>query len=583
MFKIFKFIKGKALLFAILGIVFMLLGCACDILQPYLLQNIVDCVAKIQDGDTAKYTMFWNNIAIMGGAAGIGLIMSLVSMFCGAKSSLLAVQYLRSAMYQKILGYSFSNIDKYSTGSLITRISNDAQKFQMLVQMSFTILVRAPIMFVGGMILGFTMNYMLGFIVVGVCVIMLTTIILIGRNVISLFEKSQIALDDTNNVMRENILGMRVVKSFGIQEQQISRFRKSASSYKKYRIKAQTLMLPIVPVTNSCLQLGIVLVILFGGIMISKDPTSTFAGQMFAFTNIMMMILSSALMALAVIVQFIMSEASFKRILAVLNTESNIKDSKSPKQMPNDFDIKFDHVNFKYNKSSKENILNNISFDIKPGQFFGIIGGTGSGKSTLVNLIPRLYDISGGNITIGGVNVKDISLKDLRNNISVVLQENFLFQGNIKENLLYGDQKASDDKLIQACKDACAWDFVEKFDKQLEYPVDQRGRNFSGGQKQRLCIARALVKHPKVFIMDDSTSALDLITEAKVQDNIRKNYKDSTTIVVSQRVASIKNADQILVLENGKICGLGTHKELVKKCAVYNSIVKSQLGTEGLR
>ncbi len=591
MLRVFKFIKGKALVFGIISIIFMTMSCVCDLYQPTLLTNVITNVGYIEVPQAAEmagitvaqaWANFWMYIGIIAALACGGLLFAVIAMLSAAKSSLLATQYLRSDLYKKILGFSFSNIDQFSTGSLITRLTNDASKFQMLDQLCFTILIRSPIMFIGGLAMSFNnISWEYGLIAVGICVLMGLLIWTFGRNVFRIFEKAQKSLDDTNSIMRENILGMRVVKSFGIQDEQTNRFRKSSSAYKKYKIKAQIIIMPIMSVVTMCLQLGILSALMVTGYLADKDPTVV--AKVFSFTNLLMMVLSSVVMAVVVVVQFITSEASLKRILKVLDTKSTIVDSKNPKQLPNDFTIKFKNVNFKYSKSAKKYILKKINFEIKPGEFLGVIGGTGSGKSTLVNLIPRLYDVDNGSIEIGGVNVKDISLNDLRKNISVVLQENNLFQGNIKENLLYGDQQATDKELIKACENACAWDFVSKFKEKLNYPVDQRGRNFSGGQKQRLCIARALVRKPKIFIMDDSTSALDLITESKVQENIRANYKNATTIVVSQRVASIKNANKIIVMDNGQISGIGSHEELLKTSITYRNIVKSQLGEEGLK
>ncbi len=591
MLRVFRYIKDKALLFGILSILFMVGGCVCDLYQPTLLTNVITNAGYISHPEAAAmahitidqaWTNFWKYIGIIAGLACGGLAAAVVAMLCAAKSSLLSTQYLRSDLFKRVLGFSFSNIDQFSTGSLITRLTNDAAKFQMLDQFCFTILVRSPVMFIGGLIMSFNnISWEYGSIAVGICALMVIIMWLFGRNVFKLFDKAQKSLDDTNSIMRENILGMRVVKSFGIQDEQTNRYRHSASSYKKYKIKAQILLMPIMSVVTLCLQLGILSGLMATGFLADNDPT--LVAKVFSFTNLLMMILSSVVMAIMVVVQFITSEASLKRIMKVLDTESNIVDPKNPKHLDKDFTITFKNVNFKYSNRAKKNILQNVNFSINQNEFLGIIGGTGSGKSTLVNLIPRLYDIQSGSVEIGGINVKELSLSDLRKNISVVLQENNLFQGDIRQNLKYGDKNASDEELIDACKNACAWDFVSKLDKGLDYPVDQRGRNFSGGQKQRLCIARALVKKPKILIMDDSTSALDLITEAKVQENIRRDYKDSTVIIVSQRVASIKNADKIIVMDNGKISGIGSHADLLKTNLTYRNIVKSQLGEEGLK
>ncbi len=581
MLKIFKFIKGKSLIFAIISVILTTGGCVCDLYQPTLLQDVIDAATKISLG-LGGWEELWTKIGMIAGLACGGLGCAVIAMIYAAKASLLATQYLRSGLYKKVLGFSFANIDKFSTGSLITRLTTDTNNFQMLTQLTLTILIRSPITFIGGLAISFTtVGWVFGLIAVGVCLLMIGVMMLFGRNVFRWFEKAEKQLDITNNIMRENILGMRVVKSFGIQEEQTTRFRKANRYYKKYRIKAQILISPIMSVITMCLQLGIFAGLMATGFLGENDPK--LVGKIFSFTSLLMIVLSSVVMTIVVVVQFITAKPSIIRMQEVFNTESTIVDSKNPKHLENDYSIKFNHVNFKYSDKAKKNILSNINFEVKQGEFLGIIGGTGSGKSSLVNLIPRLYDVQAGSISLGRINVKDISLSDLREQIGVVLQENSLFQGNVRENLKYGNRNATDEELIKACENACAWDFLSKMKGKLDYPVDQRGRNFSGGQKQRLCIARALVKKPKILIMDDSTSALDLITEAKVQENIRRDYKDSTVIIVSQRVASIKNADKIIVMDNGKISGIGTHKQLVKSSETYRNIVSSQLGKEGLR
>ncbi len=581
MLKIFKFIRGKALIFAIISVILTTGGCVCDLYQPTLLQDVIFAATKISLG-RGGWEELWTKIGMIAGLACGGLGCAVIAMIYAAKASLLATQYLRSALYKKVLGFSFSNIDKFSTGSLITRLTTDTNNFQMLTQLTLTILIRSPITFIGGLSISFTsVGWEFGLIAVGVCVLMIGLMGLFSRNVFHWFEKAEKQLDITNNIMRENILGMRVIKSFGIQDEQTVRFRKANKHYKKYRIKAQILIAPIMSTVTLCLQLGIFAGLMTTGFMADNNPQ--LVGKIFSFTSLLMIVLSSVVMAIVVVVQFITAKPSIIRMQEVFDTESTIIDSKDPKHLENDYSIRFNHVNFKYSKEAKNNILSNINFEVKEGEFLGIIGGTGSGKSSLVNLIPRLYDVQGGSITLGGIDVKDISLSDLREQIAVVLQENNLFQGNVRENLKYGNRSATDEELIKACENSCAWDFLSKMKGQLDYPVDQRGRNFSGGQKQRLCIARALVKKPKILIMDDSTSALDLITEAKVQENIRRDYKDSTVIIVSQRVASIKNADKIIVMDNGKISAIGTHKQLVKSSETYCNIVLSQLGKEGLR
>ena len=567
-------------MYVLLSILFTGCSAICVIFQPNILQKITESLSKIAIGND-DWNAFRDWLLILIGLSFGALVIGVLGTLFGTISSLLITQQIRSNIYKSILSFSFSDIDELTPSSIITRMTNDTQKIQMSTQMFFTFFIRSPITFIGGIINGFLLSdWYFGVIVLAISFIMGVVVVIVAFKAFKYFDKAQTSLDNTNRVIRENILGMRVVKSFLLSDIQEKRYKKENKWYRFYNIKAQLFLLPIMTIIPIFIQIAMVTIVyVAGGFSHWSNPDSTFIQDIFAYMQLLMQILGSFLMGIMVVVFIFRSLASIKRVNQVMDKTPSIIETKNPKPV-NDCTITFKNVDFKPSKNAKEKILSNINLTIKPGQFVGIIGGTGSGKTALINLIPRLYDVNAGEVSIGGVNVKDISSKDLHELIAVVPQESFLFQGNLKENMLFGDQKASDEDIIKALKTSCAWDFVKEYKEQLKTPVDQRGRNFSGGQKQRLCIARALIKKSKITIFDNSTSALDLLTESKVQKNIRSN-KNNTIIVVSQRVSSIKNADVIFLIDEGKIIGTGTHEQLLKN-SVYKKIVDSQLGIGGI-
>jgi ATP-binding cassette subfamily B protein len=410
---------------------------------------------------------------------------------------------------------------------------------------------------------------------------MLSIIAIIGLRVMPIFEKAQKQLDLTNTIMRENILGTRVVKAFNIQQDQYNRYQKENTSLKKLLIHGQALMLPIMSIITFCVNAGVIVILTVAGAEFAKNGTAIDAG-IFAFTQILIIVLMSAIMAVMVIVNSTRTIASVRRINQVFNINPSINEPVSPMLMSNDYSVEFKNVNFKYAGDAKTNVLCNINFDIPSGQTLGVVGGTGSGKSTVANLIPRLYDVTEGQILIGGIDIKNISLTELNEKVGIVLQEAMLMSGTIESNLKFGNHNATTEEMQAALADASAAKFVDELPEKLQSHVEQRGRNFSGGQKQRLSLARTLIKKPKVLILDDTTSALDLITEANVQANLLSNYKDTTTMIVSQRISSVRNANKIVVLNDGAVVGFGTHDELVKSNSTYRDIAISQLGQEVL-
>jgi ATP-binding cassette subfamily B protein len=517
--------------------------------------------------------------------AGSSLTCGLCGSFLGSAAALYAAMNTRQGMYNKVMNYSFYEVDKFSTASLITRLSNDVQKHQINLQMILTMLFRAPVTMTISLVNAFTPpmgNVTYGCITIGIVILMLTIVGIIGLRVFPIFTKAQTKLDNTNTIMRENILGARVIKAFNIHNNQHQRYQKQNTQLKHYNIHGQALMLPVMSVIQFLLNASIVIILMVAGIIFVDGAHTPINAGIFAFTQLIAIVLFSSIIAIMVIVNTTRTMASIKRINAVLDTEPTITDKKDPVKL-NGYSVKFDRVSFKYNKKAKGYALNNVSFEIDDGKTLGIVGGTGSGKSTIANLIPRFYDVDQGQILIGGQNIKDVARDDINDHIGIVLQEALLFSGTIQSNLKFGKRQASLSDMKKACNDACAWNFIDKLPKKLDSHVEQRGRNFSGGQKQRLSLARTLIKKPNILILDDTTSALDLLTEARVQENLTNNYKNMTKIIISQRISSIKNADKILVLENGKILASGTHENLIKTNKVYRQIVESQLGKGELR
>ncbi|GHU47443.1 ABC transporter ATP-binding protein [Bacilli bacterium] len=502
----------------------------------------------------------------------------------GSTAALYIAMNTRYGMYKKIQTYSFYEVDKLSAASLITRLSNDTNKYAITMQMIITMLFRAPITIAISLVNAFTPplgNTTYGIIILCIIFFMLLVVGLIGIQAVPSFTKAQKELDITNGIMRENILGARVIKAFNIQDNQSQRYDKENKELKKYNIRGQALMLPIMSIIQFILNAGIIVILIVAGVRFHADSSQTIDSGIFAFTQLIAIVLFSTLIAIMVLVFTIRSLASVRRINEVFSIQPSVVEVKNPTKLTDDYTVKFNHVNFKYNKDTPTNVLDDVSFEVPSGKTLGIVGGTGSGKSTIASLLPRFYDTTSGSVTIGGVDVKETAHENLNDVVSVVLQESVLFSGTIESNLKFGKEDATENDMNNALSDACALDFVNILPEKIQAPVEQRGRNFSGGQKQRLAIARTLIKKPKVLVLDDTTSALDLLTEAQVQENLKNNYYGSTKIIISQRIASVKNADKIIVLDSGKVVGEGTHDALVKNNLIYREIVESQLGKEG--
>lgn len=573
MIKLLRYLKGSAILYAILAPLFMLVEVSMDLMLPTMLSNIIDI--GITNGDT---TYVWMTGAKMIGFAVIGLI---GGVGCSIFSTIAAVnlgQNLRDGLFATIQSLSFLELDHFKTSSLITRLTNDITQIQTMVMMGLRILVRAPLLCIGGILMAYRLSSDLsGIFVITIPVILIFVAIVMSRS-FPLFKSMQEKIDKVNNVMRENLLGVRVIKAFTIEHKQKDRFNEANDDLMNQSIRAQKLMIILNPVVMLLVNFSIVAVLWYGGFLVQAGVLET--GKIMAFINYLTQIMMSLMMVIMISMNFSRAKASAARINEVLMTESSIQDSKSP-EVIDQYDIEFKDVSFKYHDHSEE-VLTDLSFKIKQGDRVGIIGGTGAGKSSLVQLIPRLYDVSSGEVLIGGRNVKEVSLHELRDKIGVVLQESILFSGTIESNIKFGYHDATDEELDQAARDAQAMEFIQLKESGYQTEVEQRGKNLSGGQKQRVSIARTLIRKPKILILDDSSSALDMATERQLQEAIKEQMTGSTVIMIAQRISAVMDADQIIVLDQGHISGIGTHEELLKTNEIYRSIAISQLGEEAV-
>ncbi len=573
MIKLLRYLKGSAILYAILAPLFMLVEVSMDLMLPTMLSNIIDI--GITNGDT---TYVWMTGAKMIGFAVIGLI---GGVGCSIFSTIAAVnlgQNLRDGLFATIQSLSFLELDHFKTSSLITRLTNDITQIQTMVMMGLRILVRAPLLCIGGILMAYRLSSDLsGIFVITIPVILIFVAIVMSRS-FPLFKSMQEKIDKVNNVMRENLLGVRVIKAFTIEHKQKDRFNEANDDLMNQSIRAQKLMIILNPVVMLLVNFSIVAVLWYGGFLVQAGVLET--GKIMAFINYLTQIMMSLMMVIMISMNFSRAKASADRINEVLMTESSIQDSKSP-EVIDQYDIEFKDVSFKYHDHSEE-VLTDLSFKIKQGDRVGIIGGTGAGKSSLVQLIPRLYDVSSGEVLIGGRNVKEVSLHELRDKIGVVLQESILFSGTIESNIKFGYHDATDEELDQAARDAQAMEFIQLKESGYQTEVEQRGKNLSGGQKQRVSIARTLIRKPKILILDDSSSALDMATERQLQEAIKEQMTGSTVIMIAQRISAVMDADQIIVHDQGHISGIGTHEELLKTNEIYRSIAISQLGEEAV-
>ena len=504
--------------------------------------------------------------------------------YFSAKASISFTSDMRNDLFRKVQQFSFENIDGYSTGSLVTRLTNDVQQVQNVLMMGLRMALRAPGMFLGALIMAFMMNRQLAVIILIVIPLLLAAILLILKTAFPRFGEMQRKLDRLNSGIQESLTNVRVVKSFVREDHEIEKFSKLNDDLKESSLRALRIVIATMPVMMFAMNVTTLAVVWYGGniIIAGKMPV----GDLTAFTTYIVQILMSLMMLSMVFLQSSRASASMKRINEIFDTEIGLNDdnAENKDKKVTEGRVEFKNVSFGYSGENgrKDLVLEGISFMAEPGQTIGIIGSTGSGKTSLVQLIPRLYDVTGGEVLVDGVNVKEYSLKHLREGVGMVLQKNVLFSGTIEENLRWGNEDAPMEDVIRFSESAQADPFVKTFKNGYGTEMGQGGVNVSGGQKQRLCIARALLKRPKILILDDSTSAVDTATEAKIRESLYHDLKDTTKIIIAQRISSVQEADQILVLEDGKIIGHGTHEELLKTCETYSEIYTTQIGNQSI-
>ena len=554
---------------AILTPMFSALEAVMDILLPTIMAFIIDL--GIEKGDMNAIVKYgFLTFAV----AAIALLLGILAGKYAAEASTGFAGNLRDAMYENIQHYSFSNIDKFSTAGLVTRMTTDVTNLQNAFQMMERMCVRAPVHLVFALIMAFSIGGPLALIFVVAIAFLLAVLASIMVPTFKIFDRVFKNYDNLNSSVQENVSAIRVVKSFVREGFENEKYTKACEGLYQQFVNAESRLSFNSPAMLTAIYGCNIALSWFGAKYILHGALTT--GQLNALFGYIMNILMALMMLSMAFVMISMSAASAKRIVEVLDEKTDLPPAKAPVQEVKDGSIRFDHVTFKYKHGSGQPVLNDITFDIKPGETLGIIGGTGSAKSSLVQLIPRLYDAETGTVSVGGVDVRDYNLDVLRHEVSMVLQKNVLFSGTILDNLRWGNENASEEECIRVAKLACADEFIERFPDKYNTWIEQGGSNVSGGQKQRLTIARALLRKPKVLILDDSTSAVDTATDAKIRKAFREEIPGTTKIIIAQRISSVQDADRILVLDNGQINGLGTHEELLKNNAIYQEVYNSQ-------
>ena len=571
--KLSKYIRGYERA-ALLAPVFVIVEVACELILPTLMASIIDVGINGSGG--------------MSYIVRLGLIMlalALVSMASGVSSARFASAgsqgfgaNLRKAMFDKVQDFSFADIDRFSSASLITRMTNDVNNIQMMLNMGLRMVVRAPVMLIAALIVCFTINARLTIILIIAVPVLSGILALLMSACRRLFENFQKKIDGLNDSVQENLIAIRVVKAFVREGYEKTKFKKANDALTSAGIAAVTRVVFIQPVMMITFNVCIALALWFGGKFVVGGTLLT--GDLFSFISYIMNVLMSVMMIAMTLLQMTRARACAERINEVLDTVPDIRDSEEcrtallPEKRGH---VEFRGVCFKYVATGTgDDVLHGINLDVEPGEFVAIVGGTGVGKSSLVNLIPRFYDVTGGQVLVDGMDVRDYPIEELRSRIGMVLQNNVLFSGSIRENLLWGNPGATEEDMIQAAKNAQAYDFIMSFPEGFDTYIEQGGVNVSGGQKQRLCIARAMLRHPSILILDDSTSAVDSATEALIRESFKNNLKGTTVIIIAQRISSVRYADKIVILEDDHIAGLGTHEELLKSNAIYQEIYNSQ-------
>lgn len=565
---------------SVITILLSILEAAFEITIPLCMARVID-----EGIDLGNMNAVWKYGIILLIFALFQLVTGVLSAHIAAHTSVGFCANLRQDMYDNVQTFAFSNIDKFSTASIVTRLTTDVTNIQNAYQMLIRMAIRGPVMLLFSVIVSFNINSTIALIFLAVIPIMAFLLYLIIRKVNPIFNRVFETYDELNNVVQENVRGIRVVKSFNREDYEISKFKSISEKIYRYFSKGEKLIAFNSPIMQFFMYACMILISWIGAKAIIASGNNTAlgmtTGDLTALLSYATQILTSLMMLSMVFVMITMSLASARRIAEILNEKTDIQNSDSPVMTVKDGSISFEDVDFVYASKADKKVLDHINLTISSGETVGIIGATGTSKSSLVQLIPRLYDVTGGTLTLGGVDVKDYDLDTLRSSVAMVLQKNELFSGTVKENLRWGNENATDEEMKHACYLACADEFIEAMPDQYDTYIEQGGNNVSGGQKQRLCIARALLKKPKVLILDDSTSAVDTKTDATIQRAFAEYIPDTTKIIIAQRISSVQNADKIVVLNDGKIDAVGTHEELLENCNIYREVYQSQVKGDG--
>lgn len=574
---------GEYKKYAIITPVLVTLEALMEIVIPLLMAQLID--RGIDAGNMGEITKYG---VILLAAALLTMTFGVLAGKTAPMASAGFAKNLRQAMYYKVQDFSFANIDKFSTGSIVTRLTTDVTNVQQAFQMIIRITVRAPGMLIFALIAAFSVNHKLSLIFLAVLPVLGLGMFIIIKRVYPLFNKIFRTYDKLNNVVQENLYAVRVVKSFNRQEHENEKFENVSGEIYKDFSKAEKTMSFVMPLMQACMYTCMLLISWIGARMIvasgNDGALGLTTGQLMSMITYTMQILMSLMMISMIFAMMTMAKASGERIVEILDEESEIRNPQNPVMEVEDGSIDFVNTGFRYSSESADDgsgsdskkVLENINLHIDSGATVGIIGATGSSKSSLVQLIPRLYDVSEGQVKVGDVDVRDYDIETLRNQVAMVLQKNVLFSGTIRENLRWGNENATDEEIIHACKVACADEFIEKFENGYDTYIEQGGTNVSGGQKQRLCIARALLKKPKILILDDSTSAVDMRTDALIRKAFASELPDTTKIIIAQRISSVQDSDMIIVMDDGRVADCGTHEELMERSEIYREVYESQ-------